>query len=131
MSKLAVFFFMFCFKGLYAAALYDFQSLQQEEEFNELTSIFRCLVCQNQNLADSNAPLAKDLRLQIYEQVKKGESKEQIIDYLTSRYGDFVVYQPPLKKATLILWGGPFLFLLLGLMFFRSVFRRGENASGF
>src|SRR3954462_7513530 len=77
----------------------------------------RCLVCQNQTLADSNAPLAVDLRNQIREQMAAGRSEQDVVDFMVQRYGDFVLYRPPLKASTLLLWAGPFLFLALGFFF--------------
>jgi cytochrome c-type biogenesis protein CcmH len=74
----------------------------------------RCLVCQNQTLADSNAPLAQDLRNEIREQMAAGKSEREVVDFLVARYGDFVLYRPPLKATTLLLWVGPFLFLAFG-----------------
>jgi len=75
----------------------------------------RCLVCQNQTLADSNAPLAVDLRNQIREQLQKGASEREVTDFMVQRYGDFVLYRPPFKASTLLLWTGPFLLLGFGL----------------
>jgi cytochrome c-type biogenesis protein CcmH len=80
----------------------------------------RCLVCQNQTLADSNAPLAVDLRNQIREQMAAGRSDQDVIGFMVERYGDFVLYRPPLKASTILLWTGPFLFLVFGFfMLFR------------
>ncbi|HEY5898056.1 MAG TPA: cytochrome c-type biogenesis protein [Burkholderiales bacterium] len=90
----------------------------------ELSHELRCLVCQNQTLAESNAPLAVDLRNQIKEQVAAGKSDRQVIDFLVERYGDFVLYRPPFKAATFILWVGPFVFLLAGLYFLVRLLRR-------
>jgi cytochrome c-type biogenesis protein CcmH len=85
----------------------------------------RCLVCQNETLADSQAPLAADLRNQIREQLAAGKSEQDVIDFLVARYGDFVLYRPPLKGNTLLLWAGPFLFLAFGTFFLvRFVQRR-------
>ena len=85
----------------------------------------RCLVCQNQTLADSNAPLAVDLRNQIREQLKGGASERDVIDFMVARYGDFVLYRPPLKASTLALWIGPFVLLLAGaLLLWRRIARR-------
>jgi len=81
----------------------------------ELANELRCLVCQNQTIADSNAELAVDLRRQIDEQIKAGRSNGEIIDYMVARYGDFVLYRPPLKATTLLLWGGPALLGLVGI----------------
>ena len=85
----------------------------------------RCLVCQNQTLADSNAPLAVDLRNQIREQLKGGASERDVIDFMVARYGDFVLYRPPFKASTLALWLGPFVLLALGaLLLVRRLVRR-------
>ena len=81
----------------------------------DLAHELRCLVCQNQTLADSSAPLAVDLRNQVREQLKSGKSERDVIDFLTARYGDFVLYRPPLKASTLLLWAGPFLLLAVGI----------------
>jgi cytochrome c-type biogenesis protein CcmH len=80
-----------------------------------LASELRCLVCQNQTLADSNAPLAVDLRNQIRERMQAGASERDIIDFLVARYGDFVLYRPPFKLTTLLLWIGPIAFMIAGL----------------
>ena len=85
-----------------------------EKRVNALATELRCLVCQNQTLADSNAPLAVDLRNQIREQIKAGKSEQDVIDFMVARYGDFVLYRPPFKGSTLALWAGPFLILLGG-----------------
>jgi cytochrome c-type biogenesis protein CcmH len=86
-------------------------------------------VCQNQTLADSNAPLAVDLRNQIREQLKGGASEREVIDFMVARYGDFVLYRPPLKASTLALWIGPFVLLALGafLLVRRLVRRRAPE----
>jgi cytochrome c-type biogenesis protein CcmH len=76
----------------------------------------RCLVCQNQTIEDSNAELAQDLRRQIREQMAAGKTDGEIIDYMVARYGDFVLYQPPLKATTVLLWAGPALLLLIGFV---------------
>src|SRR3954470_10775888 len=78
----------------------------------KLAEKLRCLVCQNQSIADSNAELAQDLRRQINEQIAAGNSDDQILDFMVARYGDFVLYQPPVKGTTLLLWGAPALLLL-------------------
>lgn len=86
-----------------------------EARVMSLSTELRCLVCQNQTIADSNAPLAVDLRNQVRDQVRAGRSDAQIVDYLVARYGDFVLYRPPLKLTTVLLWAGPFLLLVGGL----------------
>jgi cytochrome c-type biogenesis protein CcmH len=75
----------------------------------------RCLVCQNQTIAESNAELAQDLRRQVNEQIAQGKSDDEIVDYMVKRYGDFVLYRPPVKATTVLLWFGPALLLLIGL----------------
>jgi cytochrome c-type biogenesis protein CcmH len=81
-----------------------------------LASELRCLVCQNQTLADSNADLAVDLRNTIREQLARGASEREVVDFMTARYGDFVLYRPPFKAATVLLWLGPFLLLFFGFL---------------
>ncbi|MDD2915096.1 MAG: cytochrome c-type biogenesis protein CcmH [Gallionella sp.] len=85
-----------------------------EKRMIGLAENLRCLVCQNESLASSHSDLADDLRREVREQMQKGLSDQEIIDYLVSRYGDFVLYNPPVKKSTLVLWYGPFVLLLLG-----------------
>jgi cytochrome c-type biogenesis protein CcmH len=88
---------------------------EQQARYDDLNKELRCLVCQNQTIADSNAPLAADLRHQVEVQILAGKSDAEIKRYLTDRYGDFVLYKPPFKAKTWLLWGGPFLVLLIGL----------------
>jgi len=97
-----------------------------ESRMMALSAELRCLVCQNQTLADSNAPLAVDLRNQVREQMKQGASDSDIVDFMVARYGDFVLYRPPVKAATLALWFGPPLLLAAGLaaLFYRLKRRR-------
>jgi cytochrome c-type biogenesis protein CcmH len=87
---------------------------EMEKTVNKIASELRCLVCQNQTIADSHAGLAIDLKNQVREMVKTGQSQKEIVDYMVKRYGDFVLYRPPLKTTTVLLWAGPFLFLLVG-----------------
>ena len=87
---------------------------QIEARLKTLAVELRCLVCQNQTLADSNAPLAEDLRREVREMIAKNMSDKEIIDFLVTRYGDFVLYRPPLKTTTTLLWVGPFLLLAGG-----------------
>lgn len=81
----------------------------------KLSEVLRCLVCQNQSIAESNAELAQDLRGQVREQLAAGKSEEEVVDYMVARYGDFVLYQPPVKTSTLLLWAGPGVLLVAGL----------------
>jgi cytochrome c-type biogenesis protein CcmH len=109
----------------HANSFYPLNTPQKDAQFEHLLKNLRCLVCQNQDLADSNADLAKDLRLQVYNLVKEGKSDTEITDYLTSRYGDFVLFKPPVKALTFLLWFGPLLFLILGVViFWRTCFKR-------
>jgi cytochrome c-type biogenesis protein CcmH len=87
---------------------------QVEARLKTLAVELRCLVCQNQTLADSHAPLAEDLRREVREMIAKGMSDREIIDFLVQRYGDFVLYRPPWKASTTLLWLGPFLLLIAG-----------------
>ena len=93
---------------------HNFATPQIEEDYNDLVAELRCLVCQNQNLADSNAELAQDMRLKVYKMLDDGSSKDEIVDYMVSRYGDFVMYRPSVKSSTYLLWFGPLIFLFVG-----------------
>ena len=118
MKKLLVLAFtlLVCCSNAWATVeVLQFENAQQERRYNLLIEELRCLVCQNQNLADSNADLAKDLREKTYEMIKAGSSNEEIIEYMVGRYGDFVLYRPPVKLTTVILWTGPFVLLLIGV----------------
>jgi cytochrome c-type biogenesis protein CcmH len=96
----------------------------------ELASQLRCLVCQNQSIAESNAGLAADLRKQLREQIAAGKSDAEIVEYMTSRYGDFVLYRPPFKATTALLWLGPVLLLALGgWVAVRLMRARGRSAA--
>jgi len=105
---------------------YQFATDQQKVLFAKLTQEYRCLVCQNEALADSNATLANDLRNQIAQLVQQGASEPQITHYLVQRYGDYVLFRPPVTQMTYFLWFGPFVLLLLGLgwLFWSGCVRR-------
>jgi len=107
-------------------ALIEFQSPEQQALFKELTHELRCPKCQNQNIADSHAVVAVDMRNKTLELVQQGQTKEQVLDYMKSRYGDFVHYQPPLNKFTFILWLLPAL-MVLGLILLLVVRRKAES----
>ena len=104
----------------------EFDSPEQEERFKSLSEVLRCPKCLNTNLAGSDAPIANDLREEVYEQIRAGRSNEQIIEFMTARYGDFVMYRPPLRPGTYVLWFGPLLLLLLG---FFIIFRNMRKSS--
>lgn len=111
-----------------AIETYQFANKQQEEDYKELIFELRCLVCQNQNLADSNAELAQDLRQQVYEMLtKQNASKDEIVDYMVARYGEFVMYKPPVEPNTYLLWVGPFLFVLIGLWILVRIVRANQQ----
>ena len=98
-----------------------------EKQVNEISAELRCLVCQNQNIAGSNAELAQDLRKKAYEQVKQGKSEDEVVEWMVDRYGDFVLYRPPVKATTLFLWVGPLLFLLIAFVVLWRIGRARRN----
>ncbi len=95
-----------------------------EKRLQGLSKELRCLVCQNETIADSNAELAVDLRREIRGMIRDGRSDADILDFMVTRYGDFVLYRPPVKAITLLLWAGPILLLLIGLITMRSYLKR-------
>ncbi|MEI8264594.1 MAG: cytochrome c-type biogenesis protein [Betaproteobacteria bacterium] len=95
-----------------------------EARVMKLSAELRCLVCQNQTIADSNAGLAVDLRNQVREMLKRGDTPQQITDYMTARYGDFVLYRPPVKSSTAVLWYGPAALLVLAVVVLLFIVRR-------
>ena len=103
------------------------QSTDLDKRTAALADELRCLVCQNQTLADSNAPLALDLRNQIREQLAGGKSEREVREFMVARYGDFVLYRPPLKASTVALWLGPFVLLVGGLVFLIRRLRRPRS----
>ena len=102
----------------------------QQKRAVELSEHLRCLVCQNQTIADSNAELAQDLRRQVREQIARGSTDAEIVAFMVQRYGDFVLYKPPVKATTLLLWFGPGLLLLAGLGLLVRVVRVRQRAGG-
>jgi cytochrome c-type biogenesis protein CcmH len=101
---------------------------QLEGRAREISSELRCMVCQNQSIDDSDAPLARDLRLLVRERLRAGDSDGAVRSFLTARYGDFILLKPPLKFETALLWAGPALILLLGALII--VLRRSEKEGG-
>ncbi|MGK7286798.1 cytochrome c-type biogenesis protein CcmH [Buttiauxella agrestis] len=118
--------FLFSFNVLAAIDTFQFKDEAQEQQFRQLTEQLRCPKCQNNSIADSNAMIASDMRLKVYELMQQGKTKQQIIDYMVQRYGNFVTYEPPLTPATIILWVLPVLFILggAGVIVVRSRKRR-------
>lgn len=101
-----------------------------EARLNKLSKELRCLVCQNETLADSQASLADDLRREIREQMKAGKSDKEIINYLTQRYGDFILYRPQVTPTNYLLWFGPFIFLIAGLVILFKYIRQRRDTIG-
>lgn len=110
-----------------AIETYQFSNVEDEIRYQKMIAELRCLVCQNQNLADSNAELAQDLRAKTFEMINAGASNKEIAEFMVARYGDFVLYRPPLKGQTLLLWIGPFGILLLALIVFFITIRRSQH----
>jgi cytochrome c-type biogenesis protein CcmH len=102
-----------------------------EARLKAMSQELRCLVCQNQTLADSDAPLAEDLRREIRTQMREGKSDQEVIDYLVARYGDFVRYRPPVNSHTALLWFGPFLLLLIGGFVLYRVLKKQASGERF
>jgi len=128
MRKLAV--LLLAAACVFAANAADVERTESvlDKRVTELTQDLRCLVCQNQSIADSQAPLAIDLKNQVREKMEKGMTDRQIVDYMVERYGDFVLYRPPVNAATVALWFGPAALLALGLiMLFRHLARRRKE----
>jgi cytochrome c-type biogenesis protein CcmH len=110
-------------------AEYTFVEPGKHEDFRAIIEEMRCLVCQNESLAGSNAELAVDLRNEIYEMMKNGQSKDEVIDFMVARYGDFVLYNPPVKPSTYPIWFGPMIvFLIGGVVLFRIIRRKNQSS---
>lgn len=131
MKFLNILFLLIFSFSCYAGVEYKkFDTPEQENAYKILIEELRCLVCQNQTIADSNAELAQDLRRQVHEMLLEGKSKDEIATFMTDRYGDFVLYNPPFKAKTGLLWIGPIVFLLIGLVIL-ILFTRRKKASTF
>ena len=124
MARVLVLFLLFILPSSAAWAASDL-----DKRTAALAEELRCLVCQNQTLAESNAPLAVDLRKEMREQLAQGASEREVREFMVARYGDFVLYRPPFKASTVALWGGPLAFLLLGIFILvRRLARRRVSA---
>ena len=108
---------------------YEFASAEQEALFNKLSDELRCLVCQNQAISDSNAELARDLRDEIYAMLQQGKSEDEIVEFMVVRYGDFVLYRPPVKPVTWLLWFGPALALIVGFVVVIRIVKKQRQAA--
>ena len=129
MKLLTIFSLLILFAGAVSATedKYQFDTETQQNLFFELSKELRCPKCQNQNLADSDAMIAADLKRKVHDLVKEGQNKEQVIAYMKQRYGDFVYYQPPVNSMTIWLWLLPALFVLSGLLWL-LMNRKNTNA---
>ena len=121
--------------GIAHAAIdtYEFANDAERDRFRELTKELRCPKCQNQDIADSNAPIATDLRREIYRMLGEGKDNQQILDFMVARYGDFVLYKPALTRKTAVLWFGPLALLVGGLVVIGVIVgrrRRTEQTEG-
>ena len=116
MKRLLFSLLFLTFNSIASVDIHRFGTPEQEQRYQTLINELRCLVCQNQNLADSDAELAKDLRQKVYNMIIAEKSYQDVVDFMVARYGDFILYRPPFKRHTLLLWLGPFLFLIIGLM---------------
>ena len=125
---LAMLIALFSWHAAAASDTWQFKDEAQEQQFRTLTEELRCPKCQNNSIADSNAMIAHDMRQKVYELMQQGQSRQQIIDYMVARYGNFVTYEPPVTPSTIVLWLLPALFIVGGgLVIWRSS-RRGRAA---
>ncbi|MCK5719301.1 MAG: cytochrome c-type biogenesis protein CcmH [Thiomargarita sp.] len=118
MKKIILLTFLLCSTQVYAVDKnpIEFETPEQEERYSELIKIYRCVVCQNQAVSDSNAELAQDIRDLVRNKVLEGQTEQQITNFLVERYGDFVLYDPPLEPKTYVLWIAPIILVLLALL---------------
>ena len=134
MKRLTVFFLMLFLSFSTQAKIYnekDFSSIDNYSRYQSLIGELRCLVCQNQNLASSDAELAANLRSIVFEQIEAGKSDNDIRQFMVERYGNFVLYDPPFVNATFLLWFGPLALLLVGLLFVVIFMRKQAKMAGF
>lgn len=110
--------------------VYEFESEALRADFVSLTKELRCPKCQNQDIADSNAPIAADMRKEVHRLLNEGKSKESIVNYMIERFGDFVTYKPKKSLQTFMLWYGPWIFIAIGLCIIGSLFRKKKQVSG-
>ena len=101
----------------FAVEVYEFESAEQEKRYQRFSTELRCPKCQNQAIGDSDAPIAKDLRREVHRMITEGSSAREIVEFMTERYGDFVLYRPPLRGDTILLWSFPLIALIVGMIF--------------
>lgn len=127
---LAVLMLLLPLQAFAAIDTYEFKDEASRERFRQLTDELRCPKCQNQNLADSNSPIAKDLRTEVHRMVQADQSDDEIVDFMVARYGEFVLYKPRKNASTWVLWYGPFVLLALGgVVIFLLARRKGKSES--
>jgi cytochrome c-type biogenesis protein CcmH len=114
MKKLFFLVLLIFSQALCAMDPMDYRSTEEEQRFRSLAAELRCVMCQNQSLADSNAMIAKDLRLELLSLIREGKSDDEIKQFMVNRYTDFVLYEPPMRPGTWLLWFGPLLILAIG-----------------
>ncbi|SIS47172.1 cytochrome c-type biogenesis protein [Neptunomonas antarctica] len=130
MKSIIALLLVFVSMGVNAAIdAYEFKDDANRERFQQLTTELRCPKCQNQNLADSNSPIATDLRREVYRMVEAGQQDEEITDFMVSRYGEFVLYRPKVNESTWILWYGPFVLLAVGAVVILLITRKRKRTN--
>ena len=127
---LALIVILFPLSAFAAIDTYEFKDDDARERFNKLTFELRCPKCQNQNLQDSNSPIASDLRNEVYKMVQAGSDDSEIKDFMVARYGEFVLYNPPVNENTYILWYGPFGLVVVGMIVLVAVSRKRKAKEG-
>lgn len=113
--------------GVVEGHKYPFDNERDIARFQTLAEELRCPKCQNQNLADSNAPVASDMRDKVYELMQDGKSDQEVVDYMVARYGDFVRYRPPVRTSTFLLWFGPLIILIIGALVLVAIRRSSSS----
>jgi cytochrome c-type biogenesis protein CcmH len=129
-SRFVVLFLLSALNSLAFASIdvYEFEDESKREEFVALTKELRCPKCQNQDIADSNAPIAADMRKEVHRLLEEGHDRESIVNHMIERFGDFVTYKPKVSVETLMLWYGPWIFVLIGLLIIGSKIRFNKSA---
>ncbi len=125
----SILLFFFILSAQATIAVFKFDDPDKEARFKQFSEELRCLVCQNQSLADSNAELAMDLRNELYKMIQNDATDDEIVSFMVDRYGDFVLYKPPVKPTTWILWFGPFILTAIGLIILLRMIRNTGKQS--
>lgn len=124
----AMFLFILPLSVFAAIDTYEFKDDVTRERFKHLTFELRCPKCQNQNLQDSNSPIASDLRNEVYKMLQDGNADSEIVDFMVARYGEFVLYRPPVNETTYILWYGPFGLVAIGVVVVLIISRKRKRS---